>query len=102
MISDENAKRLRELGVEIDPAQCHVNSHGVMRHGLSQLLDEVECLGQTWNLYSVMLRGKDGYYCDAFPRHTVLPPLMERWKLDLVADTPDNAVALALIAILEG
>ena len=98
MISLENAKRLKELGVELmyetEDIFGEMHSHPT----LSQLLEEV---------------GKRGYEFITL-RKTIRCYERVGWECDIVKDlepehystglekTPEDAVALALIEILEG
>ena len=89
MIGLENAKRLKELGVY---PYGTGDTGSDIKHTLSQLLEEVEKRGWFWDVW----HDCTGCGIDVWTHE------IEKAKWNTTADTCEDAVALALIEILEG
>jgi len=91
VIGLENAKRLKELGVY---PYGTGDTGSDIKHTLSQLLEEVEKQGCLWELFVDLYEDDETWYVFRFTHHG--------HQYSQSATSPEDAVALALIAILEG
>ena len=108
MISLENAERLKELGLFPRSFEWYelrgIGQMSLFRPSLSQLLEEVEKRGYKWMMESGGIYGfGDECECALYePPGEVMTDYVDRCKVVKHADTPEDAVALALIEIMEG
>jgi len=100
MISLENAKRLWELGYMPFP-YAYTEKHLRSQYTLSQLLEEVEKrLGYAWQMWPDLVEWIDG--SDSYIVHYTFKTGFKMDSPFYSATTKEDAVALALISILEG